>query len=51
MNDYISIRFQSIRYGIPGVRRNDENLKICLDDVEVGYLAMHLERVMDTELK
>ena len=28
-----------------------KNLKICLDDVEVGYLAMHLERVMDTELK
>ena len=52
MNDYISIRFPKafdMASQVCGEMMN--NLKICLDDVEVGYLAMHLERVMDTELK
>jgi len=29
----------------------EKNLKLRLNDVEIGYLAMHLERVMDTERK
>ena len=28
----------------------EKNLRLPLYDVEIGYLAMHLERVLDTEL-
>ena len=52
MNDYISIRFpKAFDMASQVCGEMMKNLKICLDDVEVGYLAMHLERVMDTELK
>ena len=29
----------------------EQSLKLTLDEVEIGYLAMHIERVMDSELK
>lgn len=52
MNDYISIRFpKAFEMAAQICGTMEKNLKICLNDVEIGYLAMHLERVMDTELQ
>ena len=28
----------------------EQSMKITLEDVEIGYLAIHIERVMDSEL-
>ena len=28
----------------------EKDLKLKLEDVEIGYLAIHIERVMDNEL-
>ena len=52
MNDYISIRFpKAFEMAVQVCGAMEKNLKIHLDDVETGYLAMHMERVMGTELK
>ena len=32
------------------MHRNRKSLKLTMDDVEIGYLAIHIERVMDNEL-
>lgn len=51
MNDYISIRFpKAFEMAEQICGTMEKNLKICLNRVEIGYLAIHLERVMDTEL-
>lgn len=52
MNDYISIRFpKAFEMAAQVCEEMEKNLKLRLNDVEIGYLAMHLERVMDTERK
>ena len=52
MNDYMSIKFpkafETARYICEQVGRS---LKCTLSDVEIGYLAMHIERVACDELE
>ena len=52
MNDYMSVKFpkafETARYICEQVGRS---LKCTLSDVEIGYLAMHIERVACDELE
>lgn len=51
MNDYMEVKFpEAFRAAKQICVEMEKNLKLPLHDVEIGYLAMHLERVMDTEL-
>lgn len=50
MNDYISIKFpRAFEMAAHVCSEMEKSLKLTLNDVETGYLAMHLERVMDTK--
>lgn len=50
MNDYMGIKFpQAFRMAEKICRQVGHNLKRELDEVEIGYLAMHIERVADDE--
>ena len=51
MNDYMSVKF-SKEFGIATVICDNmsKNLKREVDDAEIGYLAMHIERVTSGEL-
>lgn len=51
MNDYMSVKFQK-EFEIATVICDDvsKKLKINVDDAEIGYLAMHIERVTSGEL-
>lgn len=50
MNDYMSIKFpKSFATAEVICRRIEEMLKCKLGDVEIGYLAMHIERVTTDE--
>lgn len=50
MNDYIEIKFpRSYALAAAVCRKLGENLGVLLDDMEIGYLAMHIERVFHRE--
>lgn len=50
MNDYIKIKFpEAFQLSEVICRRIEKELKCSLRDVEIGYLAMHIERVRDAE--
>ena len=52
MNDYMEVRFpEAYKASRQICREMEKNLKLPFNEVEIGYLAMHLERVMDTELQ
>lgn len=52
MNDYMSIKFPKAFDIAMKICREVEQMLMCsLDDVEIGYLAMHIERVASDELK
>ena len=52
MNDYMEIKFPEAFHTAKKICAEiEQNLKLTLDEVEIGYLAMHIERVMDSELK
>lgn len=51
MNDYMEVKFpEAYQMAEKVCAEIEQNLKITLDEVEVGYLAMHMERVMNNEL-
>jgi len=51
MNDYMEIKFpEAYKMAIKVCDEIEKNLKLKLEDVEIGYLAIHIERVMDNEL-
>lgn len=51
MNDYMEVKFpEAFKTAKKVCRRAGERLKCVLDDVEIGYLAMHIERVTSGEL-
>lgn len=52
MNDYMEIKFpESFASARHICRQVGDILKCTLDDVEIGYLAMHIERVVTDEEK
>lgn len=52
MNDYMSIKFpKAFEIAEYICREVEKMLKCNLDDVEIGYLAMHIERVASDELE
>lgn len=51
MNDYMEIKFpEAYKMAIKVCEEIEKDLKLKLEDVEIGYLAIHIERVMDNEL-
>ena len=51
MNDYMEIKFpEAYKMAIEVCDEIEKDLKLKLEDVEIGYLAIHIERVMDNEL-
>lgn len=50
MNDYMEMKFQeAFQLAKKICAEMERSMKIILDDVEIGYLAIHIERVMDNE--
>lgn len=51
MNDYMEVKFPEAYHMAEKICSEiEETMKITFDDVEIGYLAIHIERVMDNEL-
>lgn len=51
MNDYMKIKFpESFQTAAAICDEIGSSLKCRLDDVEIGYLAMHIERVTSDEI-
>lgn len=51
MNDYMGVKFpNAFRIAEKVCNQVSRNLKCELEEVEIGYLAMHIERVADEEL-
>ena len=52
MNDYMGIKFpQAFQTAKSICERVGKSLKCTLSDAEIGYLAMHIERVTSEELE
>lgn len=50
LNDYMSVKFPGPYMTAEKIcRKMEKNLKLPIPDIEIGYLAMHLERMMDRE--
>ena len=50
LNDYMSVKFPGPYMTAEKIcRKMEKSLKLPIPDIEIGYLAMHLERVMDRE--
>ena len=50
LNDYMSVKFPGPYMTAERIcRKMEKSLKLRIPDIEIGYLAMHLERMMDRE--
>ena len=50
LNDYMSVKFLGPYMTAEKIcRKMEKSLKLPIPDIEIGYLAMHLERMMDRE--
>lgn len=50
LNDYMSVKFPGPYMTDEKIcRKMEKSLKLPIPDIEIGYLAMHLERMMDRE--
>lgn len=50
LNDYMSVKFPGPYMTAEKIcRKMEKSLKLPIADIEIGYLAMHLERMMDRE--
>ena len=50
LNDYMSVKFHGPYMTAEKIcRKMEKSLKLPIPDIEIGYLAMHLERMMDRE--
>ena len=50
LNDYMSVKFPGPYMTADKIcRKMEKSLKLPIPDIEIGYLAMHLERMMDRE--
>ena len=51
MNDYMEVKFpEAFDVAKKICAEIEHSMKLALEDVEIGYLAIHIERVMDNEL-
>lgn len=51
MNDYMEVKFpEAFDIARKICEEIEQSMKFTLEDVEIGYLAIHIERVMDNEL-
>lgn len=51
MNDYMKVKFpEAFQVAQKICIEIEQSMKLALDDVEIGYLAIHIEHVMDNEL-
>lgn len=51
MNDYMIIKFpEAYKMAEQLCKEMEHNLKLHFEDVEIGYLAMHIERVLNDEM-
>lgn len=51
MNDYMQVKFpKAFDMAKQLCKEMEKSLKLTWDDVEIGYLAMHIERVLNDEL-
>lgn len=51
LNDYMSVKFPGPYMTAEKIcRKMEKSLKLPIPDIEIGYLAMHLERMMDLSL-
>ena len=50
LNDYMSVKFPGPYMTAEKIcRKMEKSLRLPIPDIEIGYLAMHLERMMDRE--
>lgn len=50
INDYMSVKFPAAFRAAEKICKEMEiSLKLPMEDIEIGYLAMHMERMMDRE--
>lgn len=50
LNDYMSVKYPAPFAAAEKIcRKMEKSLRLPVPDVEIGYLAMHLERMMDAE--
>lgn len=50
INDYMSVKFPAaFRAAEKICKEMEASLKLPMEDIEIGYLAMHMERMMDRE--
>lgn len=51
MNDYMEVKFPEAFHVAKRICEEiEQSMKLTLEDVEIGYLAIHIERVMDNEM-
>ena len=51
LNEYMSVKFPEPFMSAERIcRQMEKSLKIPSPDIEIGYLAMHLERMLDTDI-
>lgn len=50
LNDYMAVKFtEAFELAKKICKEMEKSMKLSLPDVEVGYLAMHLERIIDSD--
>jgi len=50
MNDYMSVKFPKAFQAAKRIcEEMEKRLKLPMEEIEIGYLAMHIERIMDRE--
>ena len=51
LNEYMSVKFPEPFMSAERIcRQMEKSLKLPIPDIEIGYLAMHLERMLDTDI-
>ena len=51
LNEYMSVKFPGPYMAAERIcRQMEKSLKLPVPDIEIGYLAMHLERMLDTNV-
>ena len=51
LNEYMSVKFPGPVMAAERIcRQMEKSLKLPVPDIEIGYLAMHLERMLDTNV-
>lgn len=51
LNEYMSVKFPGPYMAAERIcRQMEKSLKLPVPDIEIGYLAMHLERMLETNV-